>query len=171
MDESADAAPQLADENPAERHAALRRAEYIARALDKPIGILGVAFVFVVLAQLLSTDEELSDVLTVIGWVFWAIFVVEFVLRAYIARFQRAFWKRNWWQVIFLLVPFLRLFGALQALRVFNLARVGRVGGVFSAGIRGTRSAGKLYSTRVAWLLAAITGRRRRGRHRADDPS
>ncbi len=171
MDESADAASPPAADSPAERHAALSRAEYIARALDKPIGILGLAFVFVVVAQLLATDEGLSDALTVIGWVFWAIFVVEFLLRAYIARFQRAFWKRNWWQVIFLLVPFLRLLGALQALRVLNLAGVGRVGGVFSAGVRGTRSAGKVFSTRLAWLLAAITARRRRGRHRADDSS
>lgn len=169
MNEPGDVAPAPAEDNPAERHAALRRAEAVARALDTPMGILGLVFVFVVLAQLLATEAPLTDALTVIGWVFWVIFVAEFLLRAAIARFQRAFWKRNWWQVIFLLVPFLRVFRALQAVRMVDLASVGRAGGILSAAVRGTRSAGKLFPTRIAWLLAAMTRRPRRGRHRADD--
>lgn len=78
-------------------------------------------------------------------------FVVEFLLRAYVARFQRYFWRKNWWQVIFLLVPFLLFFRALQALRVWRVARFGTV---LSAGVRGSRSAEKLLSNRVAWLVA-----------------
>ena len=134
----------------------LTAAEELARTLDRPMGILGLVFLFVVLGQLLATDPVLETVLTVLGWVFWAVFVAEFVLRAYIAGFQRQFWKKNWWQAIFLLVPFLRFFRALQALRFWRLARVARFGGVLTAGVRGSRSAGRLLSNRIG-LLTAVT--------------
>ena len=126
-------------------------AESVAQRLDRPMGVLGIIFLLVVLAQLLVTDPTGQAVLAVVGWVFWGIFVAEFLLRAYIARFHAYFWRKNWWQVIFLLVPFLRFFRALQALRVWRVARFGTV---LSAGVRGSRSAGKLLSSRIAWLLA-----------------
>lgn len=129
----------------------LLAAESLAQRLDRPMGVLGIIFLLVVLAQLLVTDPTGQVVLSVISWVFWGVFVAEFLLRAYVARFQAQFWLKNWWQVIFLLVPFLRFFRALQALRVWRVARFGRV---LSAGVRGSRSAEKLLSNRVAWLLA-----------------
>ncbi|EMY32417.1 hypothetical protein D477_020318, partial [Arthrobacter crystallopoietes BAB-32] len=134
----------------------LGRAEVLAARLDRPMGVLGVLFVLIVLAQLLATHPTLVAVLSVIGWLFWAVFVAEFLLRAYIARFRWRFWKRNWWQVVFLLVPFLRFFRSLQALRVLRATRVSRLGSVLSAGIRGSRSAGRLLSSRIGWL-AAVT--------------
>ncbi|MDN5700160.1 hypothetical protein [Kocuria carniphila] len=131
-------------------------AEVLAAKLDRPMGILGVIFLFVVLGQLLVQDPGWTRTLNVVGWVFWVIFVAEFLLRAYIAEFQAAFWKRNWWQVIFLLIPFLRFFRALQTLRLLRLTRVARVGGIVSASVRGSRSAGKLLSNRIGWV-AAVT--------------
>lgn len=132
-------------------------AEELARRLDRPMGVLGVLFLFVVLGQLLAEDPGLLAFLNVVGWLFWAVFVGEFLLRAYIARFSAAFWKRNWWQVLFLLLPFLRFFRALQAVRLIRLTRLARAGSVLSAGVRGSRSAGRLLSSRIGWL-AALTG-------------
>ncbi|XKH57842.1 hypothetical protein LG293_06910 [Citricoccus nitrophenolicus] len=131
-------------------------AEALAARLDRPMGVLGVLFLFVFLGQLLVTDPGWSRILGITGWVFWALFVAEFLLRASIARFQAAFWRRNWWQVIFLLVPFLRFVRALQAVRLLRVARVARVGSIVSAGVRGSRSAGRLLSSRIGWL-AAVT--------------
>lgn len=140
--------------DPAVREEQLGRAELLAARLDRPMGVLGIVFVFVVLAQLLAEDPLMLAVLEVAAWVFWGVFVAEFLLRAFIARFQWAFWKRNWWQVVFLLVPFLRFFRALQALRFWRVARLGRIGSILSAGVRGSRSAGRLLSTRIGWLVA-----------------
>jgi len=126
-------------------------AESLAQRLDRPMGVLGIIFLLVVLAQFLVTDPTGQVVLSVVSWVLWAVFVAEFLLRAYIARFQASFWSKNWWQVIFLVLPFLRFFRALRALRILRVTRFGRV---LSAGIRGSRSAEKLLSNRIAWLLA-----------------
>ena len=132
----------------------LRRAESLARRLDKPMGILGVIFLFVVLGQLVATDPAMISVFTALGWLFWAVFVAEFLLRAYVAGFGADFWRRNWWQVIFLLVPFLRFFRALQAMRLARVARLARYGSILSAGVRGSRSAGRLLTSRIGWLTA-----------------
>lgn len=158
-----------AGDGASEHHADLTRAESLARSLDTPMGILGVLFLVLVLAQVLVTDEETSRVLALAGWAFWAIFVVEFLLRAYIARFQSAFWKRNWWQVVFLLVPFLRFFRALGVLRSIDLAGVGRTGSLTSAAVRVTRLAVRLLSARAAIFVAAIVSRSPRGRKHSDD--
>ena len=129
----------------------LAAAESLARRLDRPMGVLGIIFLLVVLAELLVTDPTGQVVLSVISWVLWGIFVAEFLLRAYVARFHTSFWRKNRWQIIFLVLPFLRFFRALRALRILRLTRFGRV---LSAGVRGTRSAEKLLSNRIAWLLA-----------------
>lgn len=146
--------PKQQEEEQAER---VKAAEVLAARLDRPMGLLGVLFLFVFLGQLLVTEPGWSRALTIAGWGFWAVFLAEFVLRAYIARFQATFWRRNWWQVIFLLVPFLRFVRALQAVRLLRVARVARVGSILSAGVRGSRSAGRLLSSRIGWL-AAVTG-------------
>ena len=144
------------DHRPIGQDTGLRRAEAVAARLDKPMGILGVIFLFVVLGQLLVTEPGWTRILAIAGWVLWAVFVAEFVLRAYVAGSSAAFWRRNWWQLVFLLVPFLRFVRVLQSLRVLRVARVARVGGILSAGVRGSRSAGRLLSSRIGWL-ACVT--------------
>ncbi|TQN42204.1 voltage-gated potassium channel [Blastococcus colisei] len=125
--------------------------EGLAHRLDKPMGVLGLVFVLVVLGQSLAREPWLVTTLTVLGWLFWAVFVAEFAYRALTARDRRRFWARNWWQLIFLAVPFLRF------ARAFTLLRAARVGGVLSAAVRGSRSAGRLLTGRIGWLVA-VTG-------------
>lgn len=147
--------PQTDDtEHKVSKATRLEAAELFARRQDTTMGILGVIFLFVILGQLLVTEPVTMLVFTITGWIFWAIFVAEFLLRAYIAGFGKQFWKKNWWQIIFLLVPFLRFFRALQTLRLLRMARLSRLGGILSAGVRSTRSTGRLLSSRIGWLLA-----------------
>ncbi|GGC07599.1 hypothetical protein [Cellulomonas carbonis] len=141
-----------ATQQPPSRHG-VTAAEALAARLDTPMGALGVVFLFVVLGQNLARGG-LATALGVVGWVLWGVFVAELALRAYVARDQRTFWRRNWWQVVFLAVPFLRVVRAASAVR---LLRVARVGGVVSSAVRGSRSAGRLLSGRVGWL-AVVTG-------------
>jgi voltage-gated potassium channel len=138
-------------------HAETPETEGLARRLDKPMGILGLVFVLVVLGQSLAEEPWLVTTLTVFGWLAWTVFVAEFAYRAVSARDRRRFWARNWWQLIFLAIPFLRFVRALAFLRFARVARTARVGGVLSAAVRGSRSAGRLLSGRIGWL-GAVTG-------------
>lgn len=135
----------------------LSTAEELAARLDRPMGALGLVFVLVVLGQVVAEDDVLLTALTVTGWVLWSVFVAEFALRAYVARDQRRFWRRHWWQLVFLAVPFLRFLRALSLLRLARVARFARFGSVLSAAVRGSRSAGRLLSGRIAWL-GVVTG-------------
>ncbi|MGY1750233.1 hypothetical protein [Modestobacter sp. SYSU DS0511] len=125
--------------------------EGLAKRLDRPMGVLGLVFVLIVLGQSLAREPWLVTTLTVAGWVCWAVFVAEFAFRAVRARSQKRFWLRNWWQLLFLALPFLRFARAL------TLLRTARVGGVVSAAVRGSRSAGRLLTGRIGWLTA-VTG-------------
>ncbi|SCL34619.1 voltage-gated potassium channel [Micromonospora nigra] len=139
-----DRTPAPATRTPPEEDARLNG---LARRLDKPMGVLGVLFLLLVLGQAVSRDASVGTALTVASWVLWAVFVAEFTLRAWLARHcAREFWKRNWWQVIFLAVPFLRFARAATALRA------ARGTGVVAAAVRGSRSAGRLLTDRLAWL-------------------
>lgn len=126
-------------------------AQGLAHRLDRPMGVLGLIFLFVVLGQSLAQKTWLTTTLGVLAWLLWAVFVGEFLFRAISARDKRRFWWRNWWQLLFLVLPFLRFARALV------LLRSARVGGVVSAAVRGSRATGKLLTSRIGWL-AAVTG-------------
>lgn len=123
-------------------------AERLAGRLDGPMSVLGILFLFVVLGQTLARNPALSTALTVAGWALWLVFAVEFGLRLYVAPDRTRFLRRFWWQALFLVVPFLRF------LRLVRLLRFVRATGVVSSAVRGSRSAGRLLSSRLGWLLA-----------------
>ncbi len=129
--------------------------EGIADRLDKPMTVLGVLFLLLVLAET-TTDPQgaLATTYTVVGWVIWGAFVAEFVVRAAVAPSAARFWKRNWWQLIFLALPFLRFLRLLARVRVRPIVRAGRV---LSSAVRGTRTAGRTLSGRVGWVAAVTT--------------
>ena len=115
---------------------------------------LGVLFLLVVLGeQFARPGSTVSTVLTVVGWVLWTVFVVEFVARMVVAPSTSQFLKRNWWQVLFLVLPFLRILRLVRALRVL------RTGRVLSSAVRSSRSVRQVLGGRIAWLavVSAIT--------------
>jgi len=113
---------------------------------------LGVIFLLVVLAQTFTpTGTPLSAVLEAAAWALWAVFVVEFLARLVIAPSTSAFLRRNWWQLIFLVVPFLRF------LRIVHAARAARAGRILSSAVRSSRSSGQALTGRIGWLTATTT--------------
>lgn len=127
-----------------------RREEWADGLLDRLtpfMSALSVLFLLVVLGeQFARPGSAASHGLTALGWLLWAAFVGEFLARLTVAPDTRAFWRRNWWQVVFLALPFLRLLRLVRAIRVL------RTGRVLSSAVRSTRTARSLLGGRVAWL-------------------
>lgn len=124
-------------------------AERIASRLDIPITVAGVVLVIVVVADnLTSSGSPLKPVWTAAGWALWGVFAIEFGLRLVIAPSTATFLRRNWWQLGFLVVPFLRF------LRSFT--RAARLARVASTSVRTTRTAGRTLAGRVGGL-AGVT--------------
>jgi voltage-gated potassium channel len=132
---------------PRELTAGEERAERLACALDRPVTVAGIVFILVVLADTATPpDTDLATAWTIITWVLWALFVVEFVARLVMARSTVGFLRRNWWQILFLLVPFLRFLRSFS--RSARLARAG------SSSVRSARTAAGRLGSRLAWLAA-----------------
>lgn len=126
-------------------------ADAIADRLDAPMTALGIVFVLMVVAEtVIEPRGALGTAFTVGGWVLWATFVAEFVVRMVVAPSTAAFLRRNWWQVVFLVLPFLRFARIVARLRLRPMMRAGRV---VSSTVRGTRIAGRELTSRAAWLL------------------
>ncbi len=108
---------------------------------------LGLLFLLVVIAErLVAPGSGAATALAVAGWVLWAAFAAEFAARLAVASHRGRFLRRNWWQVIFLVLPFLRVLRLLKSLRLL------RTGRVVSSTVRSSRSAGRLLGDRTAWL-------------------
>ncbi len=125
-------------------------AEELARRLDLPMAALGIVFGLLVLAEtVIEPKGNVGTAFQIASWVLVAVFVGEFGLRLYVAPSRLAFLKRNWLQLIFLVLPFLRIFRALPGLRALGRARAGRI---VSSAVRATRTAGRSFRGRIAWL-------------------
>jgi len=116
-----------------------------------PFTVAGVLFVLVLVADR-STPPQSAFALwwTVASWVLWSLFVAEFALRLVIARSTTSFLRHNWWQVVFLFLPFLRFLRALS--------RVARLGRALTTSVRTSRTAGRKLSGRVGWLASITAG-------------
>lgn len=139
---------------PAEEHLRQRWAEELLDRLTPAMSALGILFLLVVLGeQLARPDSALSAGLATVGWLLWAVFAVELGARLLAAPDKARFWRRNWWQVAFLVLPFLRILRLVQAVRFL------RTGRVLSSAVRGARSARSVLGSRVGWLatVSAIT--------------
>ena len=130
-----------------------RWADEILDRLSPIMGALGIVFVLLVLGEQLARPGPLAVVLAVLSWTLWAVFAAEFVARLVVTPDTGAFLRRNWWQIVFLVLPFLRL------LRVLRIARLTRSGRVLSGAVRGSRSTQAVLGSRLAGLgsIVAIT--------------
>lgn len=126
-----------------------RLAQELLDRLTPMMSALGIIFVLVILGeQLTQPGSWLSGVLGVVGWVLWGAFAAEFVARAVVAPDTGRFLRRNWWQVAFIVLPFLRV------LRLVRAARFLRTGRVLSGAVRGTRSTASVLRGRLGWLVS-----------------
>jgi hypothetical protein len=74
-----------------------------------PVTVAGSLHVMVLVADnLTSPSSTLDTVWVVLGWALWSLFVLEFVARLIVAPSTWRFLRGNWWQLVFLAVPFLR---------------------------------------------------------------
>lgn len=129
-------------------------AEEVLDRLTPVMSALSVVFLLVVLGETMANaGSGLSTALTVSSWLIWLVFAAEFVARLVVAPDTVSFLKRNWWQLFFLVLPFLRI---LRLVRVVRFLRTGRV---LSSAVRSSRSAWRVLGNRVVWLavVSAIT--------------
>lgn len=92
--------------------------ERLDRYLDVPLALASILLVLIAVIQLSGELEEpWEGRLAVLGWVLWALFLVEFVVKFTLAPVKRTYLRRNWLDALVVLVPFLRFLRVLRVLR------------------------------------------------------
>lgn len=111
---------------------------------------LGVVFALLVGYEFaVDLTPTTSTVLAAAGWALWALFVLEFAAKLWLAPARRRFLKRHWLQALALLVPTLRI------LRFLRLVRIGRAlpaARVLSSSYRSAGTARRLVRSRLGYL-------------------
>lgn len=88
--------------------------------LAVPMALLSLAWLLIVVWELVSGSTEL---LTTVGTIIWIVFIAEFMLRFALAPDKGSFLKSSWLTILALAVPALRLFRALTFLRAARALR------------------------------------------------
>ncbi|MBN1239627.1 MAG: ion transporter [Gammaproteobacteria bacterium] len=115
--------------------------------------MLVLAFVWLALF-VVEVIWGLSPLLEILGYVIWALFLLQFVIELTLAPVKRRYLQHNWLTAVALAAPALRM---LRVLRLVRLARVTRAAGA----VRGARLVRVLSSlNRGMRALRATMGRR-----------
>jgi voltage-gated potassium channel len=106
-----------------------RRAELLQRfeqITELPLTILALAIIPLLgipLAVDLSASTETAFL--VADWMIWGIFAVELGIRTYLAERRLNYLARHWYDVLIVVLPFLRPLRVLRSMRAVRLARLG----------------------------------------------
>ena len=110
------------------RRAALERFE---RATDLPLLVLAVAMVpLLVVPLLVDLPDPVDATVVALDWAFWAVFLLEYVVRLVLTPRRGRFVVRNWPDLLIVAVPLLRplrLVRSARALRSLRLVRLAAV--------------------------------------------
>jgi len=126
----------------------------IESMLAGPATYLAVVFA-VVLAVELILQAQGSAAAPVLGWIqlaIWAVFVVQFLLGITISPDRLRYLRRNWLTAVSLVIPFLRAFRALRAVRILRATNSVRLAAGFNRIARSLR--GVLAWTRAGYAAA-----------------
>lgn len=122
----------------------------VTERLDPFMAWLGVVFALLVGYELaVDVGGTTSTVLTATGWVLWAVFVLEFVVKLWLAPRRRRFLERHWLQALALLVPTLRV---LRLMRLLRLGRALPAARILSSSYRSAGTARRLVRSRLGYL-------------------
>lgn len=126
--------------------------ERVTERADPFMAWLGVVFALLVGFELaVDVSPRTTRALESTGWVIWAIFLLEFLAKLWLAPRRLRFLRRHWLQAAALLVPTLRVFRFLRLLRLGRALPAARV---VSSSYRSVGTARRLFRSRLGYLGA-----------------
>lgn len=120
------------------RRSALDRFE---RAVELPLLVLALAMVpLLVLPLVLDLPSGIEATFIALDWFIWAVFALEYVVRLALTDRRWRFIRRQWPDLLIIVLPFLRPLRIVRSARALRLLRLGRLVSVLSkAGQQGQR--------------------------------
>jgi voltage-gated potassium channel len=108
--------------------------EQIERIMRGPMIVLGFIWIVLIVIQFL---QGLSSPLKILTTAIWIVFILDFLLRFFIAPKKKKFLQKNWLTSLALIIPALRIFQFVGILRILSAT-----GGLSVVQVVGTLSRG-----------------------------
>jgi hypothetical protein len=89
--------------------------------LETPMFLLATLWLYYIVTELVVSLSPIEE--TVVG-IIWILFILEFLLKIWLAKDKVRYIRRNWLTALGLVVPAFRMFRLLRALRVLRASRV-----------------------------------------------
>jgi len=131
--------------------------EQLERVLEIPFLVL--SFLWLVLF-VLELVRGLTPLFANLGYIIWALFVIEFIIKFFIAPNKLRYFKRNVITTVALLLPALRVFRLARmfmVLRATRFARGTQLLGIVGSANRGMRALRKTMSRRGLGYVVMLT--------------
>ena len=120
-----------------QREEALERFE---RAVELPLLVLALAMVPLLIVPLvLDLPAGVDESVVALDWLIWAAFAFEYVVRLALNRDRWRFVRRNWPDLLIIVLPFLRPLRVVRSARGLRLLRLGRLVVFLTRAGQGTR--------------------------------
>jgi voltage-gated potassium channel len=105
-----------------------RAFDAVDRATDLPMLILSLVLVPIIVVPLLVTLPPSWDIAwQTTSWVIWAAFALELTVKTYLAPRRLHYLRDHWFDVLIVVIPFLRPLRAFQAVRALRLLQLVRL--------------------------------------------
>ena len=118
-----DGQPSGAANTPEHENERLEVLQQLDEWLDTPLIVLGFVWLALLLVEFIWGSSPLFETL---GLAIWAIFIVDFVVRFALAPRKGRYLRRNLLTAVSLLIPALRVFRAFRVVRLLRLSRATR---------------------------------------------
>lgn len=135
----------------------LRAYEAVDRATEIPMIVLSLVFMAVIVVPLVSHLSGATDAaLTAVDWLIWAAFAAELCIKTYLYPHRVRYLKRHWYDVLIVVVPFLRPLRVLRSVRVLRELDLLRLGSVGADAASGARNALRRHGLQYVLLLVGV---------------
>ena len=112
------------------RHKMFKRVE---EAAEVPMLILALLMIpLIVIPLSMDLSSTLNQVFIAANWVVWAAFAIELVVKTYLSSNRRRYLLTHWYDVLIVIIPFLRPLRIAQSLRLIRALHVLRLVAVLS---------------------------------------
>lgn len=122
------------------------------RATELPLLFLALSMVPLLLAPYAASLSDAADMaIETSFWAIWGVFAVDLAIRTYLAPRKFHYLAAHWYDVLIVVVPFLRPLRVLRSARALRLLRLSRVAPFLARSAAGIRQFGSRRG--IQWVM------------------
>jgi len=111
--------------------------ERFERQIAVPMLVLSLAIVpLIVIPLVVDLSRPVRNTFIALDWLVWAAFVVEYLVRLYLAPHKWLFVRHNLFDLLIVVLPFLRPLRVIRSARAARLLRAGRATSFLGRGVQ-----------------------------------